>query len=427
MKRKATGLLVFAVAAAALCVTSMPLRASEADDRIESSFKNTYVYMTYLKDDAIRIESKDGAVTLTGTVAEDSHKALARETVVNLPGVTRVDNQLTTKAVVAAENADSLIGRKVRLTLLLHRHVNADKTTVEVKDGIVTLRGEASSMAQKELTAEYAKDIEGVKEVKNEMTVGATPVPAKRCGSYVEDRRRDAGDIFTLTTGIGEGAAARVGPIETGLYLGRDYAGLRGGEGGVVSESASLPDKQSSQLDLILYSTERFTPDNGFELARNRGKLFTAEGMALVAIPTIDEFNQRRGMYKGCAPYWTQVEVVAGIGPSFRFGFNVGEFADHLLGFVCIDIYGDDIASTEPAQAERTACQKIDDASVTAQVKTALSTHLSTSSVRTKVETRNGEVTLTGLAKNAAEKSLVTKLVTDIRGVTSVNNQMTVE
>jgi osmotically-inducible protein OsmY len=51
----------------------------------------------------------------------------------------------------------------------------------------------------------------------------------------------------------------------------------------------------------------------------------------------------------------------------------------------------------------------------------------STSAIKTKVETRNGEVTLTGIAKNAVEKSLVTKLVIDIQGVTSVKNEMTVE
>ena len=80
-----------------------------------------------------------------------------------------------------------------------------------------------------------------------------------------------------------------------------------------------------------------------------------------------------------------------------------------------------------PEKAAQTVVEKIDDASVTAQVKTALLTHRSTSSIKTKVETRNGEVTLTGIAKNAAEKSMVTKLVTDIHGVTSVKNQMTVE
>ena len=35
-------------------------------------------------------------------------------------------------------------------------------------------------------------------------------------------------------------------------------------------------------------------------------------------------------------------------------------------------------------------------------------------------------VTLGGIAKNDAEKSLVTKLVTDINGVTSVINNMTI-
>lgn len=254
MKRKAIYPLVFTAAAAILFVTGAPLRASEADDKIESSFKQSYVYRTYLRDDSIKTEAREGVVTLTGTVAEESHKALAQETVASLPGVVRVDNNLATKAEVVAANADTWIDRKVKLALLFHRNVNAGKTFVDVKDGIVTLKGEASSTAQKELSTEYAKDIEGVKEVKNEMTVAATP-----------------------------------------------------------------------------------------------------------------------------------------------------------------------------EKAERTEGEKIDDASVTAQVKMALLTHRSTSSLKTKVETRNGEVTLTGIAKNAAEKSLVTKLVTDIQGVTNVKNEMTVE
>ncbi len=254
MKQNTIYSLALSAAAAAILINSSPLRASDADDKIESSFKKTFVYKTYLKDDALDADSKNGVVTLTGTVSEESHKALAQDTVAGLPGVISVDNKLATKAEVAAENADTWIGRKVKLALLFHRNVNFGNTTVEVKDSIVTLKGEASSVGQKELTAEYAKDIEGVKAVKNEMTVKASP-----------------------------------------------------------------------------------------------------------------------------------------------------------------------------EKAERTEGEKIDDASVTAQVKAALNTHRSTSALKTKVETRNGVVTLTGIAKNDAEKSLVTKLVTDIQGVTSVNNLMTVE
>lgn len=57
------------VAAIALLVVSVPAYATKTDDRIESSAKKSYVFKTYLKDDDIKIESKDGAVTLTGTVS----------------------------------------------------------------------------------------------------------------------------------------------------------------------------------------------------------------------------------------------------------------------------------------------------------------------------------------------------------------------
>ena len=255
MKLRTIYQYAFAAAVAALFVTSTPVRASEADGKIESSFEETYVYMTYLKDDAVKIDAKDGVVTLTGTVAEESHKGLAEETAASLPGVDRVDNQLASEAEAAADHSDKWIGRKVNLALMFHRNVNAGNTDVEVEDGIVTITGEADSAAQKELTAEYAKDIKGVKEVKNEMTVAATPE--------------------------------------------------------------------------------------------------TAEQIAENAI--------------------------------------------------------------------------VDDASITAQVRTALRTHHSTSAMNTTVGTVDGEVTLTGIANNAAEKSLVTKLVGDIQGVTSVNNQMTIK
>ena len=44
---------------------------------------------------------------------------------------------------------------------------SAGKTEVDVKYFIVTLRGDAASKAQKALTTEYVKDVEGVKDVNN--------------------------------------------------------------------------------------------------------------------------------------------------------------------------------------------------------------------------------------------------------------------
>jgi len=242
------------VAASAILLAGSALRASETDDRIESSAKKSYVFKHYLTDDAIKTESKDGAVTPTGTVAEQSHIGLARDTVEGLPGVKSVDNQLTVKGKSPAEHSDTWIGMKVKSALLFHRDVSATKTDVNVNEGIVTLSGEASSSAQKELTTEYAKDVDNVKAVRNDMTIVRTPA---------------------------------------------------------------------------------------------------------------------------------------------KPGETMGE--------------------------------KIDDASITAQVKASLLSHHSTSALKTKVGTTDGVVTLSGVARNAAEKALVTKLVTDINGVSSVINNMTIE
>ena len=238
----------------ALLLTSVPLHASEMDDRIESSARNSYIFVTYLNGDDIKIQSKDGNVTLTGTVSEASHKSMAQETMVSLPGVKSVDNRLEVKGAPPPANSDASLSEKVKATLLFHRSVSPSTTEVYVKDGIVTLRGNAASEAQKELTTEYAKDVEGVKEVKNEMTVSKTS----------------------------EKTMARVGG-------------------------------------------------------------------------------------------------------------------------------------------------KIDDASITAQVKITGQFHRSTSALNTKVETTDGVVTMYGKASNEAEKDLVNKLVNDINGVKSVNNRMTIE
>jgi len=44
------------------------------------------------------------------------------------------------------------------------------------------MRGEAGSQTQKELMAEYAKDVEGVKGVRNEMSVAKTPKKERTVG-----------------------------------------------------------------------------------------------------------------------------------------------------------------------------------------------------------------------------------------------------
>ena len=190
-------IVVMIVAVVALLMTSAPVQASKMDDRIESSARKSYVFKTYLKGDDIKIQSMDGVVTLTGTVSEESHKSLARETVAGLPGVKSVDNRLEVKGERPAENSDAWLTTKVKTMLLFHRNVSA-MTEVNTKDGIVTLRGHASSQAQKDLTTEHVKDVEGVKDVKNEMTVTKTSKKTQTIGEKIDDASITAQVKMTL-------------------------------------------------------------------------------------------------------------------------------------------------------------------------------------------------------------------------------------
>lgn len=156
------------------------------DGSIESAAKKSHVFTSYLEDDDIKVQAKDGAVTLTGSVATKGHKAMAGETVANLPEVKSVDNQLAVKGEQPSEMSDAWLLTKVKTALLLHRSVSA-ATEVDVKDGIVTLGGAADNQAQKELTTEYATDIDGVKEVKNEMTVATSEKEKQTMVDKIDD------------------------------------------------------------------------------------------------------------------------------------------------------------------------------------------------------------------------------------------------
>jgi osmotically-inducible protein OsmY len=88
-------------------------------------------------------------------------------------------------------------------------------------------------------------------------------------------------------------------------------------------------------------------------------------------------------------------------------------------------VKNDIVVESKPG-TDQTVGEKIDDASITSQVKYALLSHKATSALKTKVVTTDGVVRVTGDADSDAEKSLVSKLASDVRGTKSVTNDMTV-
>ena len=168
-------IILQAAAAAVSLALCAPGGAAETDSAIESSARQSYVFQVYLKGDDIKVESNNGAVVLTGVVAKSFHQSLAQETVVGLPGVRSVANRLRVKESPPAANSDAWLLDRVTAALMFHRSMADGNARVEIKDGTAILRGQAASQRQKDLAAGYVKDVEGVKEVRNQLTVPAVP------------------------------------------------------------------------------------------------------------------------------------------------------------------------------------------------------------------------------------------------------------
>jgi hyperosmotically inducible periplasmic protein len=145
--------------------------SSSTDRKIEDAAKSTYNYRTVLADE-VTVKATDGVVTLTGVVQDKDDKALAEDTVENLPGVVSVNNMIEVKSTYP-EHSDEWIAMKIRGELLVKANVSATSTTVAVKNGVVMLTGTVDNRAQKDLTEAYVNDIDNVKGVKNELVIKA--------------------------------------------------------------------------------------------------------------------------------------------------------------------------------------------------------------------------------------------------------------
>jgi hyperosmotically inducible periplasmic protein len=89
---------------------------------------------------------------------------------------------------------------------------------------------------------------------------------------------------------------------------------------------------------------------------------------------------------------------------------------------------GDAVATAESAGAEkRTVGKVIDDTIITAKAKAEILKAPDLKSLQISVETRNGEVILSGFVDSAASKLQAEELVSKIEGVKSINNSLVVK
>jgi osmotically-inducible protein OsmY len=118
----------------------------------------------------IGVSVESGAVTLTGHVSSYSEKYAAVRAAERVYGVRAVADEIEVKLPSSSERDDTDIAEAIASTMRWNVLV-PETVDVEVRNGYVTLRGEAVWNFQREAAERLVRDVIGVKGVTNLITV----------------------------------------------------------------------------------------------------------------------------------------------------------------------------------------------------------------------------------------------------------------
>lgn len=164
--------LLILVGAVGIVLTS-PSPAVAETPRSDLEITNA-VQREILADQAIDLNGIDvgthaGIVSLTGTVHDLLSKRRATRLASIVKGIDSVINQIEVKS--PWSRMDWQIRRDVRDALLYNPATELYDLTVEVEEGKVTLTGEVSSLAEKNLALEIAAGVTGATEIDDQINV----------------------------------------------------------------------------------------------------------------------------------------------------------------------------------------------------------------------------------------------------------------
>ena len=169
------------------------------------------------------------------------------------------------------------------------------------------------------------------------MILAIFAVATLACGcttAYWKDRACDAADVVTATIGMGGGAFAQVGPKPVGYGFILDSFGVEDGKFGVPC-----------YLTALAGVADRFAVYEFDDIRIKRGKL----------PPLLTEEDEKKSL-PIMPHHWTQLRIFAGVTiVSASVGVNLGESLDFALGWLGIDIYGDD-AGAKARHPDKAAC-----------------------------------------------------------------------
>jgi osmotically-inducible protein OsmY len=157
------------------------LRKAVEDTAIVGSVKAAYALHRDLAGRAIRVQSDAGRVALSGEVATEKERAEAEELALGVDGVVAVENGLDVEPGLATEvEAPRSLGEqlddvallaKIKTALRLDKKTKPLDLEVEVREGVVRLRGRVPDDERRLRVIERVSGVSGVETIDEALEV----------------------------------------------------------------------------------------------------------------------------------------------------------------------------------------------------------------------------------------------------------------
>ena len=139
----------------------LPGMSKRSDADIARSASNVLEWTTSLPKDAVKVQSENGWITLSGDVEWDYQRRLAKGAVQNLFGVVGVSDSIN----VRPKASTMAVKSEIESALKRRAQDDGQQIMVDIKGGDVTLSGTVHSWSERELATRSAWSAPGVRTV----------------------------------------------------------------------------------------------------------------------------------------------------------------------------------------------------------------------------------------------------------------------
>jgi len=173
-----------------LCCT-LPVATAGTPDKactdpcLQATIAALYIRSPFLSPFRVDIKVQDSVATLEGIVADAGERSLAEEIATGVDGITAVVNHIRVEPSASAQRRmkppldcltdDDALADRVKTQLYWNRTTHGMAVEVSARDGVITLRGQATDRHQAELARLITLNTCGVKQVDSQIQTMSKP------------------------------------------------------------------------------------------------------------------------------------------------------------------------------------------------------------------------------------------------------------